>query len=483
MKKHIPKLAALIAFIIIAIFVFTNRIGKDPNQFYQVYLDGELLGTIKSKDKLMKYIDKKGDYIKEKYNTNNIYSPQGLRITKIYTYNDKLSSEKSIYNKITEKSTFTIKGYQFTIKGENKTININVLDKKIFEEAINKVIETFVGKGEYNKYLNNNQPAIETTGKIIENVYVEESITVKEKYIPADEKIYTDYEAIVKFLIFGENKKESQYEVKIGDTIKSIAFDNQISTEEFLLSNEIFRSENNLLYPGQIVTIAQTNPQISVVTEEYVVEDRIAAYTTIERIDENKLKGYKEVIQEGENGLDRVIEKVKKINGNIVYVDSKSKTELKPMKSKIIVIGGKIVSNVGSLVSWGWPTSSGWVITSDYEWRINPVTYRRELHSGIDIAGLGYGAPVYAVNNGTIIKKQYAKDYGNYIVINHNNGYYTVYAHLSRFNDEFNIGSVVTRGSVIGYIGSTGYATGPHLHYEVWRSCEYCRINPWSIYR
>ncbi|HHW69542.1 MAG TPA: M23 family metallopeptidase [Tenericutes bacterium] len=482
MKQNLTKISIIIIFIVISLFVFTNKIKKEPNIFYQVYLDGELLGTIKSVNKLMKYIDKKGEYIKNKYRTDHIYSPQGLKITKIFTYKNKLSSEKTIYNKITDNSSFTVKGYQFTIKNENRNIVINVLDKQVFEEAINKVIETFVGKNEYNKYLKETQDKIETTGKIIENIYIDENITIKEKYIPTNDKIYMNPEDIVRFLIFGNEKKESTYEVKIGDTIKSISFDNQISTEEFLLSNETIKSENNLLYPGQIVTIAQTDPQISVVTEEFVVEDRTYNYTTLERIDENKLKGYKEVIQKGENGIERVAENVKKINGTTVYVEGYSNTELKPMINQIIVIGGKVVSNIGSLTSWGWPTLSGWVITSDYEWRINPVTFKRELHSGIDISGLGYGSPVFAANNGTIIKKQYAYDYGNYVVIDHNNGYYTVYAHLSKFNNELSVGSTVSRGNVLGYIGSTGYATGPHLHYEIWKNCHYCRINPWSVY-
>ena len=87
-----------------------------------------------------------------------------------------------------------------------------------------------------------------------------------------------------------------------------------------------------------------------------------------------------------------------------------------------------------------------------------------------------------SANNGTVITKEYRYDYGNYIVVNHNNGYYTLYAHLNKFMDGVNVGDTVARGQQIGYVGTTGYSTGPHIHFEVWKDCKYCRINPWSIY-
>ena len=68
----------------------------------------------------------------------------------------------------------------------------------------------------------------------------------------------------------------------------------------------------------------------------------------------------------------------------------------------------------------------------------------------------------------------YGSSYGYYITINHNNGYYTTYAHLSGFARGLKIGSTVERGQLIGYMGMTGSATGPHLHYELWT------LPPWS---
>ena len=101
---------------------------------------------------------------------------------------------------------------------------------------------------------------------------------------------------------------------------------------------------------------------------------------------------------------------------------------------------------------------------------------------GIDIAGLGYGKPIYAANNGTIWATKYQPGYGYHVIINHNNGYYTLYAHMKAFAPNITSGKTVSRGQVIGYIGSTGMSTGPHVHFEIWNA-PYQRISPWTFYK
>ncbi|MBA2317805.1 MAG: peptidoglycan DD-metalloendopeptidase family protein [Euzebyales bacterium] len=103
-------------------------------------------------------------------------------------------------------------------------------------------------------------------------------------------------------------------------------------------------------------------------------------------------------------------------------------------------------------------------ITSRYGYRVHPIFGTRRLHAGIDFGG-GYGAPIYAAESGTVISAGSRGGYGNTIVVDHGGGTTTLYAHQSRF--AVSGGAQVGRGQVIGYIGSTGYSTGPHLHFEV----------------
>jgi murein DD-endopeptidase MepM/ murein hydrolase activator NlpD len=96
--------------------------------------------------------------------------------------------------------------------------------------------------------------------------------------------------------------------------------------------------------------------------------------------------------------------------------------------------------------------------------RIHPITKNLEFHHGIDISNIR-GTPIYATAAGTVSKTIYTRGYGRHIVIDHGNGYKTLYAHLQSF--DIKKGDKVTKGQIIGKMGSTGLSTGPHLHYEV----------------
>lgn len=111
-----------------------------------------------------------------------------------------------------------------------------------------------------------------------------------------------------------------------------------------------------------------------------------------------------------------------------------------------------------------WPTPSCRIITSPYGWRLHPVLKYEKLHTGIDI-GAGYGAKIIAVQSGKVIKATYNGAYGNYVVVDHGGGVCTLYAHQSSM--AVSVGQKVSAGDTIGYVGSTGYSTGPHLHFEV----------------
>jgi len=126
------------------------------------------------------------------------------------------------------------------------------------------------------------------------------------------------------------------------------------------------------------------------------------------------------------------------------------------------------VSGTGQLM---WPAGGG--VTSYFGVRRHPVFGDMRMHSGIDIAA-AHGTNVVASDSGTVITSSYNSNYGNYIVISHGEGITTLYAHLS--SRSVVVGASVTKGQVIGLVGSTGISTGPHLHFEV--SLNGSRVNP-----
>ena len=132
-----------------------------------------------------------------------------------------------------------------------------------------------------------------------------------------------------------------------------------------------------------------------------------------------------------------------------------------------------------STKNFAWPTKGNWVITSEYGWRICPF-HGKEYHDGLDIclsSGTN-GSPVYAINDGVITRASWYGGYGNCITLSMGNNYSALYGHLSAYNCKN--GQYVSRGQVIGYIGSTGNSTGPHLHFMIFHNGSV--INPWSVY-
>ncbi|MCX8081701.1 MAG: M23 family metallopeptidase [Bacteroidia bacterium] len=113
-------------------------------------------------------------------------------------------------------------------------------------------------------------------------------------------------------------------------------------------------------------------------------------------------------------------------------------------------------------------------VFSGYGWRTHPIYKTAEFHPGIDLTAV-QGTPVYATGNGVVERADnLAQGYGNHVVIDHGYGYKTLYGHLSRFACKQ--GQKVKRGQLIGYVGSTGLSTAPHLHYEVIKNDE--KVNP-----
>ena len=118
-------------------------------------------------------------------------------------------------------------------------------------------------------------------------------------------------------------------------------------------------------------------------------------------------------------------------------------------------------------------------MASGFGYRLDPFYHTFTFHGGMDFTA-ETGTEVYATGDGRVVKRQSdAWGYGNHIIVNHGHGYTTVYAHLSRF--AVSNGAKVKRGQLIGYVGSTGRSTGPHLHYEVRRNNN--PLNPAFFYR
>lgn len=490
----------LVIFISLSVFLlgFNKSDNRIPMKAYAVYLEGEKIGVISSKEEFENYINTKEQQLKDKYKVDTIYSPKGVEIKRTTTYTEEIKGNDYVYNKIIKTKKFTVKGVVVTITSnegeETKNQTINVINKDIFDEALNNTIKAFVNVDQYNQYLNGTQSEIETTGRIIENVDLQDEVTYKDDLISVDEYIFTNVDELAKYLLYGTLEEQSTYVVQAGDTIAEVASANKLNVQEFLIANPAFTSENNLLYESQEVVVGLIDPIINVVVEYHAVEEEEKAFDTEIQYDDTQYKGYEKVLKEGENGLYQVVRKYQYVNGQLQDAVVVSSTELKPSVNKVVVKGEKTAPQIADLSYWAWPTARPYTITTYYEWRWGA------FHDALDIY-VGYNSPIYAANNGTVYKveKGCTPGYlscngrqGNYVLINHNaGGYYTIYMHMNEI--WVHEGDTVARGQQIGTMGNTGNVSpvpssyspyaGTHLHFGVRVGSPYgATINPFNLY-
>ena len=263
--------------------------------------------------------------------------------------------------------------------------------------------------------------------------------------------------------ILTENEQEKvSYTVKDGDTPITIAKEHGLTLDELNALNG--GNVEDLMYAGTKLTLQREVPQLSVQitkTETHKVE---IPYETITKKDSTQYTDYSKVTQEGKNGVEKRVDKVTYVNGEETSRETISSKVLKEPTDKVIVTGTKkrpLYTGPGeSSGKFQWPTPSLNIITTYYEYRWG------SFHPALDISGYSaYGKSIVASDGGTVVASGWGNGYGNRIIIDHGNGYRTLYAHCSELL--VSVGTKVSKGQLIARVGSTGNSTGPHLHFEI----------------
>ena len=243
---------------------------------------------------------------------------------------------------------------------------------------------------------------------------------------------------------------------------------------EDLLSNigmvhKILESDQNLLKKLQKDYKILKKLKKELEAEEAALVDEQIALEAKEYETEELKKRYQE-----EADKMHALQAQKEAEAAEMAADAKAKQEA--AENMIVEAGGNINLAPGE---YAWPTNANWQLSDKYGWRICPF-HGKEFHNGLDIVLTSgtKGSPVYAIADGYVTRASWYGGYGNCIQYAIGNGYSVLCGHLSGYNckkDQY-----VTKGSVIGYIGSTGASTGPHLHFTVFQDGS--TINPLSLY-
>jgi murein DD-endopeptidase MepM/ murein hydrolase activator NlpD len=411
-----------------------------PRMVYQVMVNDQCIGTVRSTETVQKIVDA---YLAEK--GENL--PYALVVDPAVSYFPVRQTES--LTSVQQLQTDLL--HAVTVKAQASVIHI-----------ADKATVALAGSAEVNQVLDNvklfytgNQPGLETL-----QAQFSEELVVRREVVDLEE-IKTIDEATA-IMVSGSERREV-VTIEAGDTLWDIAMSQSISLDELLEKNPNASS----LQPGDQLVITQAEPLVGVVTNETTREEIVIPYETETRYSDTMYVTEVEELVAGQNGFKIEEFAITRQNGEEVSRASLGISLIQEPVTRVILKGTQLPYGVGT-GTFIWPMYGN--VTAWWGW------YEYGYHRGIDIAS-GYGrGTVMAADSGVVVGIGY--DYfglGNYITIDHNNGYVTKYAHLSSFLVSY--GQAVRQGDAIGIEGNTGYSFGNHLHFEV--HVNGTRVNPY----
>lgn len=418
---------------------------------YRVYINDEVVGLINNKEEYDTFIENHMKELLQQYPDQVIYAPTNVRVEEEVTLLpvDSIDNQ-AVLSQVAEKADFKTSTNVVTI-GEQK---FAVKDTAVVESTLMDLMKYYTGTENLAKIMDTENPiqALSETGSQYIGAKVVEPVKVESSYAAPDEVLTTDQ--MRRMMLYGQ--KEPQQTVTFGEdsSLWYIARDYGLTEEELILLNPQVEGLKWGELLGMELDVTPLNPIIHVQTEQEKVNVAPISYETEYIDDETMLKGQTKVTQTGQNGEFLTRTKVEYVNGEQTNSTVVEETQLSEPVKEVIIRGTKVVSGVGT-GNWVWPTTSR-NVTCGY------LCYSG--HYAIDISA-STGQSVYAADNGVVVSASYNAAYGNVILINHKNGYYTRYAHLNSMNVK--AGDIVEAGQLIGGAGNTGNSTGTHLHFEI----------------
>ncbi|WP_313892721.1 peptidoglycan DD-metalloendopeptidase family protein [Psychrobacillus sp.] len=468
-KSNMMKKAA-ISILLISSISFNMAFAKEGEsaglkEIYHVYSSGQYVGALSDKDAIQQIADKKIKNSSSQYEDLTLKAGSGLSIVPEQVFTSSTNDEATL-KKLDELIQVEATAFALSINDE---IAVYVKDLVAYQEAIQKLKLHFISEAELNtlearKSSNEILPELKEDETRISDLILSEKVSgVTVDVNP--EKIISPDEA-VKLLLDG-TLEQQVYEVAAGDVLGGIAKKHNLTTAELININPGI-TDTTLLQIGQPLNVTVLKPLIKVeVHYEKKAVEVMEHMKKVEETDEMP-KGETKVKQEGSDGKRVATYLIRKENGIQVGQTMTSETILVEPKEHIVLKGTKVIPSRGS-GSFAWPAQGGYISSKmGYRWG--------RKHEGIDIARPS-GFTIKATDNGVVIAAGWDGTYGQRVIIDHQNGYKTTYAHMSSIS--VSTGDIVPQGFKLGVMGSTGRSTGTHLHFEVEKNGA--TINPMSV--
>jgi len=355
--------------------------------------------------------------------------PAEVTYTPVYSTAGELTDTKAIEDYLYENAGAIMDGFVLTVAGQEIGVGSSEAD---LQAQLDRVSQ---------QYRNENT---------VDYGFVDE-VSIAPRQMST--KTAFDMEGIYAALT-ANSVEEAVYVVEKGDTFSGIAKELGISINQLAdLNPDVIIDK---IWVGDELVVQQSVPVLSVWTLDNVTYEQTIE-SPIEYIDtEDMYKGETKVVQQGEDGMAQVNANVRYVNGYETEQTVLSTTVVQEATTTQILRGTKVKPKTASKGTYVWPVSGR--ITSRYGYR------HGEFHTGLDIA-VPTGTTVKAADGGTVTYAGRRGNYGNLVIITHDNGAQTYYAHNSSLL--VSVGDKVYQGQAIARSGSTGRSTGPHCHFEI----------------
>ena len=498
MKKYISILISLILSIVIVVFmpkVFgkaedllvediseKSMIKQDilehssqENRYYKLYYSGKLVAVINDIDKIYNAIDEEYKNYEEEFPNTRLGLKDDYYIMEERSYLIFEDIDDEIIKYLIDNDALGINATMVEFSTKDGVYDIiYVKDINDFYEVRDEFLLNFVSQETVNKLRNNENIADPVDfGTVETNVKIQETISYEEGIVSPDD-IFSSKEEIYEYLCYGRNEEREYVTISEGDTLQGIGFyfGDMSPKQIVMLNKDILSSEDQILVPGTELNVTYyTSPITITVTKRRLTQEAIAPDTPIYREDESIPYGKTEIITAEQFGLRNVMYEETWVNGvSQTSVMQFSNVIREPVQG-IIALGTKYVVTTGT-GNFIWPIDDP-RITCVYG---NGCYYG---HTGTDFQSRGYRwGNIYAIDSGVVAYVGYDGLGGNHVIIDHNNGFRTYYGHMNT-TGYVSVGESVDRGQVIGQVGMTGLASGPHCHLQMWYNNAL--IDPCSI--
>ena len=423
------------------------------NKIYHVYVGDEYMGNVSDTIAVQEIIEEKEVIASRQYTEFSVDASTDVKIIPEQVFSKETKDSETLAK---VEQTLVVHTPAFALMVDNEPIAY-LKDAKDYEEVIRLLKLQYVSPQELES-LNMSQQSIRDLQPLqsgetrISTISFKQTVSGVTKKV-APEQIVTPTDA-VKLLMTG-SIEQKEYHIQSGDVLGSIAKGHSLTIAELLALNPEI-TVNAVLKIGQPLNVTVTKPFVTIeVKQEKKVTDTIPFEKVIEE-DSTMLKGESVTKRQGVEGKTETTYLLTTENGTRISKIALEETIIQESTQQIEVVGTKVISSRGT-GEFTWPAVGGY-ISSDMGERWGGQ------HRGIDIARPS-NYNIVAADNGIVAAAGVSGSYGNRIMIKHNNGYTTLYGHLSSI--KVKVGQVVEKGSVIGIMGSTGNSTGTHLHFEI----------------